>query len=626
MKKSLKKFRMNEVINAMILAILLCSSSFLTALCYSYSQDIGQWESNGPRVDEIFYSIILNPDSQKIALKKGDVHMMPDLVRPVDIEELAEDTRFKLYITEGYHMFYLCFNMRREPFIDVNFRNAIAYIVDKENITRTIFKGYVAPLDTFVLPVQGEWFNSNVSTCSFNPDKARQILDNAGYVYDSNIGRRINPRTGEPLRDLILLTPTYEVAPTSAEIGRLITEEANKIGLPFISMPMDFPIMIRKTGFDRDFDMYVLARSLGRFPTHLYRLFHSKFDIPGAQNTPGINNTELDDLLEKLWYSSEKNEVKNATYEAQKLLSELLPYVPIYSRYYIYAFSADWEGAVNMKGIGAGHYGNEWTWLNIHHKDEAFGGVFKRILPEKIDTLNPLISTSAYEWMVLSPLYSDLLTVNPETMQDMPWMAKSWERKEWEYEDGKKGSVITFHLLENITWQDGVPFTSEDIKFCLEYLRDNRVPLYYSMWENLVFVETPDKYTASIYLNETGYWFLYEYSGTTFMPKHIWENVEDYESFKPWEEAHPEAKDLTKLIGTGPFIFKEHVPGEFVRLKWNPLFFKNHPDHKDLTILETPTKDSMYSSTYVILIISVLFTGILIWTFYKWKAKRTIQN
>jgi len=617
MKRSLKRFRMNKVINAMILAILLCSSSFLTTLCYSYSQDIGQWESNGPRVDEIFFSIILSPDPQKIALKTGEVQMMPDLIRPIDIEELAEDPNIKLFMTPGLHMFYLCFNMRREPFDDPDFRKAVAYILEKEEITRTIFKGYVSPLDTFVPPAQGEWYNPDVPTYPFDLDKANEILDGAEYILDPDTGKRVDPKTGEPLRDLIFFTPTYEVAPTSAEIGRLICERANEVGLPFVHTPMDFPVMIRKTGDERDFDMYVLAWGLGRFPTHLYTLFHSKFDIPGAQNMPGIRDKELDTILERLWYGIEKDEVKEAAHEAQEMLSELVPYVPIYSRFHIYAFSTDWNGIVNMPGFGAGHYNNGWTWLNLHHKDRPFGGTFKRVLSEKLDTLNPLVSTSAYEQDVMSPIFSGLLTVNPETMDDMPWIAKDWEIKEWEYEEGEIGSIVTYHLLESITWQDGKPFTSEDIKFCIEYIRDNQIPLYVQSWDNLVKVETPDEYTVSIYLNSTGYWYLYTYAGMTILPKHIWEGVEDYRNFRPWEEPHPEVEGLTKLIGTGPFIFKEYIPGEYARVVWNPLFFRNHPDHP-LPATEI-TEAEQELTSYLIPIIAIPILGIAFWLLYKKK-------
>ena len=581
----------DKVIIAIIFMILLSSSAILTPFCYATPEDIGEWEPYGPHIDEVFFSIILSPDPQKIALKNGEVQMMPDLIRPIDIEELAEDQNIKLYMTPGLHMFYLCFNMRREPFDDVNFRKAVAYITEKEEITRTIFRGYVAPLDTFVPPAQGEWYNPNVPTYSFNIEKAEQILDEAGYVLDSDAGRRINPKTGKPLRDLILLTPTYEVAPTSAEIGRLISEKANEIGLPFVHTPMDFPVMIRKTGNERNFDMYVMAWGLGRFPTHLYTLFHSKFDIPGAQNMPGIHDKELDNILEELWYGIKKDEVKKAAHEAQRMLSEILPYVPIYSRFHIYAFSADWEGIINMPGFGAGHHNNGWTWLNIHHKDKTLGGVFNRVLSEKLDALNPLISTSAYEQDVLSLIFSGLLTINPETMEDMPWMATDWEIKKWEYEEGKNGSIITFHLLENITWQDGKPFTSEDVKFCIEYIKDNEVPLFVQAWENLVDVETPNEYTVSIFLNSTGYWFLYTYAGMTFLPKHIWENVEDYKNFRSWEEVHPEVEGLTKLIGTGPFIFKEYIPGEYAKIVWNPFFFKKHPERKGLIeLLESWTE------------------------------------
>jgi hypothetical protein len=52
-----------------------------------------------------------------------------------------------------------------------------------------------------------------------------------------------------------------------------------------------------------------------------------------------------------------------------------------------------------------------------------------------------------------------------------------------------------------------------------------------------------------VYLNETGYRLLYSLNWLTFMPEHIWGDVSDPSNFKPWTEANPTMKGLTRLVG-----------------------------------------------------------------------------
>jgi len=52
------------------------------------------------------------------------------------------------------------------------------------------------------------------------------------------------------------------------------------------------------------------------------------------------------------------------------------------------------------------------------------------------------------------------------------------------------------------------------------------------------------------------------------------EDVEDYKTFEPWLEAHPEVPGLTKVVGHGPFILDQYKVGEYVRLKKNPIYWR----------------------------------------------------
>jgi len=530
-----------------------------------------KWEPYGPQVDQIIMPIIKDSEAQLIAFNRGDIDVYPGLTRPADINVVKANPNAELTMNYGFHMFYLCYNMRREPLDADILRQAIAHVVDRDNIIQTLFEGYMLPLAAFVPPSSG-FYKEDIPRFPYNPEEAKKILDKAGYTVDPATGIRIDPKTGKPLRKMTIFTPTYEVAPTSAELGKIIAEACQAINLPIEPEPMDFPVMLDKLDM-AEFDMYMLAWSLSRIPTSLHNFFHSSNDVEAGYNRPGIRDAELDKILDELYYAPNEEVAKKAADEAQVILARRQPYTVLYSRPYMDAFRKDrFTGYVPMHGYGAANYTNKWTTLNIKPV-RGKGGTLRWLLPEEPKVLNPCTASSAYEWEVLGRLYDGLMEVDPETMEDIPWMAKSWEVGTWEPEPGKKGTVITWHLEKGIKWQDTTPFTSADIKFTIEYLRDNKVPRYISNVEHVVRVETPDEYTAKVYFANESYWHLYR-AGGNFLPEWIWKDVKDYKTFEPWLEAHPEVPGLTKVVGHGPFILDQYKVGEYVRLKKNPIYWR----------------------------------------------------
>ena len=83
-------------------------------------------------------------------------------------------------------------------------------------------------------------------------------------------------------------------------------------------------------------------------------------------------------------------------------------------------------------------------------------------------------------------IYEALMYTNLNTGELVPWQAESYK-----YND--TFTVITVKLRKGITWSDGKPFTSADVKYTLEMLRDGFPDLLYSSIykEWLKSVDTP---------------------------------------------------------------------------------------------------------------------------------------
>lgn len=141
----------------------------------------------------------------------------------------------------------------------------------------------------------------------------------------------------------------------------------------------------------------------------------------------------------------------------------------------------------------------------------------------------------------------------------IPWLAESWSVSD----DGRE---YTFNLREDVFWQDGVPFTADDVKFTYDYELEH-VPVWGGLEPGIVeSVEVTGSNTVKFVLNEPTATFLYKLTGFMIIPEHIYKDVSD-----PMNYLEAEA-----ITGTGPYYLtdydKEHGSYKFVANEdyWGP--------------------------------------------------------
>ena len=517
--------------------------------------------SSIPLVSELYMVILRDSDAQIIAIENNKIDVLGDLIRPIDIEKLSKSSNVDLSIAPGFHSFYLSFNTRTFPFDSKILRQAVWQVIPKEKIVRDLFSGYAEPIDTFLPPVS-TWLDLNVTHLSYNPDAARALLKKNGWSWNDD-GILVSP-DGETLKPMKLLSPTAAVAPTSAEIGNQAAEAMRKLGIPIESEPMDFSALLAR--LDRhDFDVVVHAWTLSRDPDSLFSFYHSSMSVQGGYNTSGISDPKLDEILLELRDAPDENTARGAASEAQILLSDIVPSVPIYSRYWITAVRKGWDGIYTSEKMTADNF---WTLTEMTPSDGKMRPVYW-VLPEEPRSLNPITARSAYDWMVMGNIYDTLINVHPDTYEDIPWLASEWEISN---EDNK--TVIKFKLRDDIKWHDGKPLSTDDVINTINYMKEIEAPRYYDSVKDVESVTSPEPNTVVIRFANTSYWNLHNIGGLPILPKHILDNVKDWNVWQPAREKHPDNPELTQLIGTGPFVFSEYRAGDFVHFKKNENFWK----------------------------------------------------
>jgi len=122
----------------------------------------------------------------------------------------------------------------------------------------------------------------------------------------------------------------------------------------------------------------------------------------------------------------------------------------------------------------------------------------------------------------------------------IPWLAEGWDISS----DGKE---YTFRLRDDVYWQDGEPFTADDVKFTVEYEKEHPPISAYDL-SSVSEIEVIDKQTIAFTLAQPMAPFLDEIASVRIIPEHIWSDVDDPNTFDTSEA----------VIGTGPYTLEEY--------------------------------------------------------------------
>lgn len=169
--------------------------------------------------------------------------------------------------------------------------------------------------------------------------------------------------------------------------------------------------------------------------------------------------------------------------------------------------------------------------------------------------LNPAIVASNGVFFIASKVIEPLAEASFGREGGLaPRLAIAWEGSD-------DGLSATFKLREGVKWHDGHPFTSADVAFSALQVWKPLQNLGRLVFANLEAVDTPDDHTAVFrFARPTPFQLVRNALPvvSSVVAKHIYEGEADI------------AASTANLVGTGPFRFAEHRPGEYYRLERNP--------------------------------------------------------
>lgn len=190
-------------------------------------------------------------------------------------------------------------------------------------------------------------------------------------------------------------------------------------------------------------------------------------------------------------------------------------------------------------------------------------------------TLIPILASDASSHAVAGLVYNGLVKYD-KNLNIIGDLAES-------FDISTDGLAITFHLRHGVKWHDGASFTSRDVLYTFRVTVDPKTPTAYAEdFKQVKSISAPDDYTVRVAYGAPFAPALASW-GMNILPAHLLEGQDITKS--------PLAR---KPVGTGPYRFKEWIPGQKIVLDSNSEYFEGRPYIDRFIYRIIPDSSTMY--------------------------------
>ncbi|HQP11017.1 MAG TPA: ABC transporter substrate-binding protein, partial [Candidatus Omnitrophota bacterium] len=209
-----------------------------------------------------------------------------------------------------------------------------------------------------------------------------------------------------------------------------------------------------------------------------------------------------------------------------------------------------------------------------------YGGALVLSTTSDPRSFNDIIAKETSTTLVTELIFEGLTRTNAATTKVEPHLAKRWEVSD-------DGLSWTFYLREDVRWNDGEPFTADDVVFTFNDLIYNPdIPSsardVFTVEEQIFHVEKIDDYTVRFTLPVKFAPFL-RGMGQAILPQHKLKKIVEEGKFNfSWGiDTSP-----GEIVGTGPFMLARYDPGQRLVFVRNPHYWKHSPEGDQLPYLD----------------------------------------
>jgi len=307
-----------------------------------------------PYIDRYIYRVI--PDSATMFLELETLGIDSMSLTPLQYTRQTDRVffkkRFKKFKYPSFGYVYMAYNLNDERFKDKRIRQALNYAVDKKELIDGVLLGQGRICSGQFVPES--WaFNEGVKPFDFDPEKAKNILMEAGWKDRDGDGWL--DKNGKRFEFTVLTNQGNENRRMTAEI---IQRRLKDVGIKLNIRILEWSVFINEFVNKKRFETIIMGWGLGREPD-CYDIFHSSKVREGEFNFISYKNPRIDSLLIEGRRTFDREKRKAIYHEIHRILYEDQPYMFLYVPDALVSVHRRFEG-IKPSPIGIGYNFIDW--------------------------------------------------------------------------------------------------------------------------------------------------------------------------------------------------------------------------------------------------------------------------
>jgi peptide/nickel transport system substrate-binding protein len=314
-----------------------------------------------PHFDEFVYRVFKNEEAMAQALKQGEIDFADDISANI-FDSLKGISNITANVGSPSYFIQMSFNQCSDAVkyckdtgwnhspatTDPAFREAVEYAIDRDVLVDRVKLGYATPGATVIM--QPKWHTDPNDLITYDPEKAKQILEDAGYVDTDGDGIRELPDSGDPLK-LRFIVRTE--SPETITAGDFITEWLRDVGIDTDVQAVN-DNKLTDVWYSNDYDMYIWG--WGVEPDPNFQLSTYTTSQCGVWSDTCYSNADYDKLFTEQQRATTIEDRQAVISQMQQILYDDRPEIVLWYENYLQAYRNDrWTGFVKQPTQGNGN-------------------------------------------------------------------------------------------------------------------------------------------------------------------------------------------------------------------------------------------------------------------------------